>query len=155
MLFAMSLMGCETPISVSLPDTQPMLVLEGRIEPGLPPVVLLSHSQDYFAPVDAGLLGSLYQGGGSVVLSIDGEEYPLDEICAGDLGPDELIVASVLLGVPLETLILSNLCAYTSLSIQGEVGRTYGIRASLEGDTVRSMSRLNPPVALDLSLIHI
>ena len=148
-LLALSLAGCETPISVSLPDTEPMLVLEGRIEPGLPPVVLLSRSQDYFAPVDAGLLGSLYQGGGQVVLSIDGEEYPLDEICAGDLGPDELIVASTLLGLPLEALILSNLCAYTSLSIQGEVGHTYGIRASLDGDTVHAISRLNPPVSLD------
>ncbi len=149
MVAVLGLASCETPISVTLPDTSPMMVLEGRIEPGSPPIVLLSRSQDYFAPVDASLLGSLYQGGGEVVLTVDGTPYPLDEICAGDLGPAELILASELLGVPLEILILSNLCAYTSLSIQGEVGRTYGVTAMLDGDTVQAVSRLNPHVPLD------
>ena len=48
-----------------------------------------------------------------------------------------------------EVLALSNLCAYTSFTTVGEVGRTYGIEAILDEDTVRSVSRLNPPVPLD------
>ena len=47
----------------AFPMLEPVLVVEGRIEPGLPPIVLLSRSQDYFAPVDAATLGSLYEGG--------------------------------------------------------------------------------------------
>ena len=62
------LTACETPIEVTIPDAETMLVVEGRIDPGLPPLVLLSRSQDYFAPVDAASLGSLYQGGGTVTL---------------------------------------------------------------------------------------
>lgn len=142
-------LGCETPIDVVLPDARPLLVLEGRIEPGLPPVVLLSHSQDYFAPVDAGLLGSLYEGGAEVSMKIDGVDHVLDEVCAADLGPEELALASALLGVPFEVLALSNLCAYTSLTLQGEVGRTYAVTAVLGGDTVRATSRMNPPVSID------
>lgn len=141
--------GCETPITVTLPDAEPLLIVEGRIEPGGPPVVLLSRSQDYFDPVDASLLGSLYSGGGEVVLTIDGDPFPLDELCADALGPDELTLAAGLLGIPVETLILSNLCAYTSLSITGEVGRTYGLMAVLDGDTAYAVSKLNPPVPLD------
>ena len=141
--------GCETPIDVSLPDAEPLLVVEGRIEPGRPPVVLLSRSQDYFAPVDAGLLGTLYSGGGEVVLTVDGEDFVLDEICADELGIDELILAAQLIGVPLETLILSNLCAYTRLSLFGEIGKTYALRAVLDGDTATAVSKLNPAVPLD------
>lgn len=143
------LTACETPIEVTIPDAEPMLVVEGRIEPGLPPLVLLSRSQDYFAPVDAASLGSLYQGGGSVTLTVDGVEFPLDELCADALGPDELVLAAGLLGIPVETLILSNLCAYTSLGITGQVGSVYGLTAVLGGDTATAMSKMNPPVALD------
>jgi hypothetical protein len=149
LLLLMVTAGCETPITVSIPDAEPLLVVEGRIEPGLPPVVLLSRSQDYFAPVDASLLGSLYSGGGEVWLTVDGEPVQLDEKCADALGPDELMLAAALLGVPVEVLILSNLCAYTSFAISGEVGRTYGLMAVLDGDTAYAASKLNPPVGLD------
>ena len=82
--------GCETPIDVEIPLAEPMLVVEGRIETGAPPIVLLSRSQNYFDPVDATLLGSLYEGGGEVRITVDGETILLDEVCAGDLGPTEL-----------------------------------------------------------------
>lgn len=144
-----SFFGCETPITVSIPDAEPLLVVEGRIEPGQPPVVLLSRSQDYFAPVDATLLGSLYEGGGTVTLTVDGDALVLDEVCAGALGPEELALAAAVLGIPSEVLALSNLCAYTSFSTLGEVGRTYGIEAVLDGDTATAVSKLNPAVALD------
>jgi len=143
------LSSCETPIDVSLPEAQALLVVEGRIEPGQPPVVLLSHSQDYFAPVDASLLGSLYAGGGAVTLTVDGVTHVLDEICADALSPNELFLAASLIGVPVEVLILSNLCAYTSLTLTGQVGSTYALMAALDGDTAYAVSKLNPPVPLD------
>lgn len=141
--------GCETPIDVEIPLAEPMLVVEGRIETGAPPIVLLSRSQNYFDPVDATLLGSLYEGGGEVRITVDGETILLDEVCAGDLGPTELLLASELLGLPLEVLMFSNLCAYTSFGLIGEIGSTYALEAVLDGDTVSSVSKLNPPVPLD------
>lgn len=149
LLASVALVSCEVPIDVTLPEAEPLLVVEGRIEPGMPPVVLLSRSQDYFAPVDAGLLGSLYAGNGTVTLTVDGEPHVLDALCADALGPDQLLLASALLGIPLETLILSNLCAYTDLSLTGEMGRTYSLTAILDGDTAHAVSKLNPPVPLD------
>ena len=143
------LTGCETPIEVEIPLAEPMLVVEGRIEPGAPPIVLLSRSQNYFDPVDATLLGSLYEGGGEVRIEVDGETILLDEVCAGDLGPTELMLASELLGLPVEVLMFSNLCAYTSFGLFGEVGHTYVLEAVLDGDTVTAASTLNPPVPLD------
>ena len=59
---ALLLVGCEQEITVVVPNQEPQIVVEGSIELGGPPVVLLSQSQDYFAPLDAASLGSLYSG---------------------------------------------------------------------------------------------
>ena len=143
------LCGCETPIDVEIPLAEPMLVVEGRIETGMPPIVLLSRSQNYFDPVDAALLGTLYQGGGEVRITVDGVTTDLDEVCAAELGPLELAAAAELLGLPVEVLMLSNLCAYAGLTMLGEEGKTYALEAVLDGDTATAVSRLNPHVPLD------
>lgn len=143
------LAGCEQEIEVTLPGQVPQLVVEGRIEPGQPPLVLLSQSQNYFAPVSAASLGALYRGGGEVTVEVDGQSVVLDELCASDLGPEDLAQAAELLGLPEEALQTSNLCAYTSFSLVGEVGKTYALTAVLEGDTAVATTKLNPPVPLD------
>ncbi|MBK7101223.1 MAG: DUF4249 family protein [Flavobacteriales bacterium] len=52
-LFAIALLaGCEKEITVDLPDTPEQLVVEGTIEPGLPPFVILTRTQSYFEPLD-------------------------------------------------------------------------------------------------------
>lgn len=144
-----ALCGCETPIDVEIPLAEPMLVVEGRIETGRPPIVLLSRSQNYFDPVDAALLGTLYQGGGEVRITVDGVTTTLNEVCASELSSLELEAASDLLGLPVEVLMLSNLCAYAGLTMLGEEGKTYALEAVLDGDTATAVSRLNPHVPLD------
>lgn len=141
--------GCEKAIDVEIPLADPLLVVEGRIEPGTPPIVLLSRSQNYFDPVDASLLSTLYQGGGEVRITVDGDIIELEEVCTADLGTTELLIASELLGIPIDVLLLSNVCAYTSFGLLGEVGKTYALEAVLDGDTAVSVSKLNPPVPLD------
>ena len=141
--------GCEKAIDVEIPLAAPLLVVEGRIEPGTPPIVLLSRSQNYFDPVDASLLSTLYQGGGEVRITVDGDIIELEEVCTADLGATELLIASELLGIPIDVLLLSNVCAYTSFGLLGEVGKTYALEAVLDGDTAVSVSKLNPPVPLD------
>lgn len=141
--------GCEKAIDVEIPLAAPLLVVEGRIEPGTPPIVLLSRSQNYFDPVDASLLSTLYQGGGEVRITVDGDIIELEEVCTADLGAMELLIASELLGIPIDVLLLSNVCAYTSFGLLGEVGKTYALEAVLDGDTAVSVSKLNPPVPLD------
>ena len=146
---ALLLVGCEQEITVVVPNQEPQIVVEGSIELGGPPVVLLSQSQDYFAPLDAASLGSLYSGGAEVTLTVDGEPVAMDEICTGDLSPTELEAAAAILGFPVEVLLLSNVCAYTSFSVLGEAGRTYGIEAIFDGDTATALTKLNAPVPLD------
>src|SRR5688572_23112344 len=44
------LASCEKEITVDLPITDPKVVVEGTIETGEPPFVLLTRTQSYFAP---------------------------------------------------------------------------------------------------------
>ena len=73
-----------------------LLVVEGRIEPG-PAMCCSSQSQDYFAPVDAPCWAALVPAAASVTLTVDGVTHVLDEICAGILSPNELLLAASLL----------------------------------------------------------
>lgn len=43
--------SCEKNISLDLPSTEPMLVVEGRIEIGKPPIVILTKNMDYYTAI--------------------------------------------------------------------------------------------------------
>ena len=46
----LTLIACEKEITVDLPRTDPKIVVEGTIETGRPPLVLLTRTQNYFDP---------------------------------------------------------------------------------------------------------
>ncbi|MGO4288068.1 DUF4249 domain-containing protein [Chitinophaga sp. RAB17] len=48
--------ACEKDISVNLPGKEPQLVVEGRFENGNYPIVILTHSLNYFAAIDQATL---------------------------------------------------------------------------------------------------
>ena len=52
-LVVLGLSACEKEITVDLPKTEQKLVVEGTIEPGQPPIVLLTRTESYFDPLDA------------------------------------------------------------------------------------------------------
>jgi hypothetical protein len=65
--------ACEKDISVNLPNQEPQLVVEGRFEDGNYPVVILTHSLNYFAAIDqATLLNSFVHN--AVVTVSDGSK---------------------------------------------------------------------------------
>lgn len=148
-LFAVS---CEKEIDVDLPDVVSRTVVEGTIEPGLPPVVLLSRSQGYFDPTDLTTLEDLYITGATCEVSNGSTTVTLDEVCAADL-PEELLeqVADIL-GFSPEVLSAVNICAYTSLfntDIWGEEGKTYTLNIDVEGEQLSSTTKINQVVELD------
>ena len=77
-LFAIFLLifsyGCSKIIDVELPDSEPLLVVEGSIRNGEIPLVLLSKSAGYFDPIGIPQEG-FYLGGATVTVSVDGSPY--------------------------------------------------------------------------------
>lgn len=145
-------MGCEKEITVDLPDVVSKVVIDGSIEPGSPPVILLSKSQGYFDPVDLTSLEDIYIKGATCTLSNGTTTAELDELCVADL-PEELLGdVAELLGFPVEVLLQLDLCAYTAVSntdIWGEEGKDYTLTVDFEEHHLTAHTKINPVVALD------
>lgn len=145
------LIACEQEVEVDLPTTESLLVVEGTIFQGNPPVVFIGESQGYFDPVDANSIGQAFLSGGIVQVN-DGENtYALDELCTSDLPPELLDVAEDLLGFPAELLAVLDLCVYTSFDpvLVGESGKTYELDVTYQNHSLSASTTIIEPVQLD------
>ena len=132
-VFAVTAAGCTNVVEVDLPEADPQGVMEATLRVDETPLVLLTTTQGYFDAIDSTTLSSLFVGGASVTLDVDGETHALTEFCSGDLPPEALGAAADFLGVSEEILASANLCVYTGLgnpATEGAVGSNYVVRAS-------------------------
>lgn len=61
--------ACEKDISVDLPAQEPQLVVEGKIENGDYPIVILTHSLNYFSQIDPEVLSKAFVHNAAVTIS--------------------------------------------------------------------------------------
>ena len=54
-----ALFSCQEEITLDLPQAENKLVVEGSIEPGFPPYVILTRNQGYFDPIDVNTYNDL------------------------------------------------------------------------------------------------
>lgn len=152
LLTCLAFLGCEKEITVDLPTVEEKVVIEGTIEPGQPPVILLSTSQGYFEPTDLTSLESLYLKGATCALSNGTTTVELDEICASELPEDLLEEVAGILGFPPEVLAEVDLCVYTSpfnTDIWGEEGVSYELTVEYEDHYLTASTKINEVVPLD------
>ncbi len=151
LLIGVIIAGCEKKITVDLPTAEPQLVVEGSIEQGAPPIVILSQTQGYFDPIDLNTFTSLFITGATVTVSNGTQEVVLDEICSASVPEDLLPLVAELTGLTPAQLALFDLCIYTSFNpaIWGEVNRTYDLRVEYEEKVLTSRTKINTPIALD------
>ena len=145
------LIGCEKDITIDLPEGEAKIVVQGSIEQGQPPIVLLSYSSGYFDPADAKSIANSYVRDAQVKMIHGGDTITLDMYCTADLTPEELVVASQLLGLPSETIVALNICLYTSLNPQhfGVAGETYTLRVDKDEHHLYAVTKVNFPIPLD------
>ena len=150
-LLLLALVACEKEITVDLPTTEPKLVVEGTIEPGRPPIVILTRTQSFFAPTDLASIASIFVNGALITMSDGFTTITLDAICSSDLTDEEIILAAAITGLDPDLLTLANICVYTSLNPAdtGVIGRTYSLQVIADGKTLTSITTLPAPVALD------
>lgn len=122
--------SCEKEISLDLPDAQTKVVVEGVIENGKHPYVILTRSSSYFAPVGP-WLDSLF--------ITDATVYVSDGDFTDTLKPtlDYEIYA------PLPLFV------YRSNIMVGEVGKTYELTVKALGKTITATTTITAPIALD------
>lgn len=80
-VFVLSLgwVSCEKNIQISLHKVPDELVVDGSIENGRSPKVVLTHSIPYFSVFDTALSSSIYVHGASIVVSAGSIDVPLRE----------------------------------------------------------------------------
>ncbi|WP_300665498.1 DUF4249 domain-containing protein [Fluviicola sp.] len=145
------LSACTKEVKIDIPGYEEKIVVDGRIETGMPPIVLLSKTQDIYSPttLDAFLNG--FQSGATVTVSDGTTTVVLDEICSDNLPPGTEAMAAALFGVPQEELANYHLCAYSTFNtaIWGQVGKTYSLKVELNGQTYTSSTQIVNPTPLD------
>jgi hypothetical protein len=149
--FFFLLSACTKEVKIDIPGYEEQLVIDGRIETGQPPIVLLSRTKDIYAPTDLESFLNGFVSGATVTVSDGTTTVVLDEICSDDLPPGTEEIAAELFGVPQEELADYHLCAYTTFNtaIWGQVGKTYQLTVDFEGRSYTATTAILPPVQLD------
>jgi Domain of unknown function (DUF4249) len=146
------LVACEKEIEVEIPAVDPKVVVEGNIEQGQPPIVLLSWSQGYFEPTDLNSLSEMYIKGATVTVSDGVNTVQLDEICTADIPAEFLELAAEALGFSAEQLQQFNICAYSKLddqTIWGEEGKIYNLTIDYNEHHLTAQTKICNLVELD------
>ena len=149
--------SCEQAIDVDLPAAETKLVVEGRIEPGVPPIIILTKSSGYFDPVDLQSFEDSFIEDAEVEISTPNKSVELVRWCSNDIPLFLAPIAADLIGVSITDFNAVDYCIY-SLPLDnlfsadpflGEVGESYDLRIRYEGQLYTSNTTIPQPIALD------
>lgn len=150
---AILLSSCEKEITVDLPPYTPKIVVEGSIEPGSPPLILLSRSQGFFDPSDLASYQSSFIKNATVSMTTSQGTIVLTEICSASLPPELLPLVEEYTGISAVQLAALNICMYTTLDTLywGQTGQSYALSITdpANNETVTSTTSIPQPIPLD------
>ncbi|PRY15636.1 uncharacterized protein DUF4249 [Pontibacter ummariensis] len=149
-LLLLFLAACEKDLSIDLPTGKEQLVVEGHIEQGAPPIVVLTRSVPVFSEISQEALQEAFVHGAQVRVSIAGESYTLEERPVSSLPAEQRQLAALQFGIPLE--ILNGCCGftfyvYTTDKLLGETGGSYQLYINHEEhqlSATTTIPQLNP-----------
>ncbi|MBI1836566.1 MAG: DUF4249 domain-containing protein [Flavobacteriia bacterium] len=143
--------SCTKEVKIDIPGYQEKIVIDGSIQTGQPPIVLISTSKDIYSATDLSAYLSGFISGAIVTVNNGITSVQLDEICTDNLPPGTEQIAANLFGIPVEDLVKYHLCAYTSFNpaIWGEIGKTYSLSVKYNGQEFTSTTTINQPTTLD------
>lgn len=143
--------SCQKDIEVKLPDAEPKICVDGKIEPGLPPFVILTHNMPYFGTTDLNALQNMFVHDAVVNISNGSTTVTLAEYCSQSLPDSILPIVAAFTGVDTASLKSINYCLYTTFNpvVWGVVGGTYHLTIDTEGKSLTSTTSILNPVPLD------
>lgn len=132
--------SCEREIEIDIPTSETQIVVEGTIETGQPPVVLLSRTRGFFEPTTAQDIANSYIDDAEV--SVNG--ISLNRICSDSLPPEYQAIVSGLIGISIEDLNAIRICAYIGLdpALTGAENTIYNLAVSAEGKELTATTKI-------------
>ena len=141
--------SCSKEVKIDIPGFDEQIVIDGSIETGTPAIIFLSNSKDIYAPTDINSYLSGFISGATVIVSNGTITDTLTEICTDNLPAGFESIAAAFFGLPIEQLVNLHLCAYVSIGLVGEVGKTYTLKVIHNNKTYTSSTKIENPTALD------
>ena len=143
--------GCTKEVTIDIPGYEEKLVIDGQIETDQPPFVMLSKSKEVYAPTDLDAFLNGFITGAVVTVSDGTTTVQLDELCSDNLPPGSEEIAAAMFGISVADLANYNICAYTSFNtaIWGQVGKTYTLNVTFEGQTYTAETSIVQPTTFD------
>lgn len=142
------LASCTKEVQIDLPGYQEQLVVDGSIETGRPAIVLLSTTSNVYSSTNYASYLNSFVDDAVVIISNGTQTDTLTQICTDNLPPGLEDIAAGIFGIPAPLLSSLHLCAYVSLNMLGEVGKTYTLQIQHAGKTYTSSSKIDQPVPL-------
>jgi hypothetical protein len=130
------LSACEKEVDFHLKNTAPKVVVEGSIETGLPPLVLLTQSIGFFSTIDLNTLKGSFLHDAAITVSDGAQSVSLKEYEIQSQG------------IPYYFYTVDSADA-SALNFRGTPGRTYHLTIKYESKTYESSTSIPYPVPLD------
>lgn len=130
-LVSLWLLGCTKEITLDLPEGEEKIVVQGTIETGAPPFVLLNRNYPFFGEFTAADFSNGFIRDAEVTVSDGTNTVTLEELCWTELTDAQRILVEAALGASLPDSIPADFdfCVYTLLqfppTMVGEFGKTY------------------------------
>ncbi len=147
----MLLSSCTKEVTLDIEGAEEKMVVQGSIEPGIPPLIIFTHTNPYFGTNNFSNIDEIFVHGALMTVSNGSYTAALSEICSNDL-PDSLLpLIAELVGLDSATLSSVNFCVYTTLdaNIYGQVGGTYTLNIDANGKQLSAVTTIPQPVPLD------
>ena len=121
--------SCTKDINIKLPHQEQQIVVEGHIETGTPPYVILTKSSDFYSTFYLDSISDYFIHGAVVKVSDGIDTVTLNEIFLDTAG--------------------ATISVYTSFAMFGEENKTYSLSIETQGKTVSAITTIPPALPLD------
>lgn len=146
--------SCEKDIIIDTPNVESQLSVEGWINNGETPIVLLSSTFPAYGKFDLlEIIDSLYLSGAEVSVESNGLTYPLQEVKLSELPQNQQSQVVELFQFPaIAALIFGDLPVYTDTTgmLVGQTGNQYNLSIEYESTILSATTTIPiPPAQID------
>jgi hypothetical protein len=149
--------GCEKEIKVKNQDLKNAIVVEGHIENGIPPYVLLTKNKSYYGNVNINDLSSYFVNGANITVITDNDSVQLVEYNSAIIQtlPDSIAIElAAQFGINISSAsefppITIYTVAPTDIDFIGVFGKKYDLRIEVDGKTITSSTTIPAPTFFD------
>lgn len=149
--------SCEKEIKLNVPNPANAIVVEGHIENGLPPYVLLTRNSAFFGDININDIGSYFITGATITVKTDNDSVQLQEYNSAFVHslPDSVVIAiAAQFGLNIKSASeFPDISIYSvglvNPGFVGVIGKKYDLRVELNGKTITSSTTIPQPVFFD------